>query len=217
MDSSLRNKLPSPHRLAAAVLARAAAATGVRPIAFQPPSRPARYWNDPFTASTEWLARLFRRLPRAVAWNAAFRDRLKWTMRLFHWTRAKSVFMPEFDAEHRNLYQLGENLYQAWSAGASSEAMLPSVRALLAAAEDHFAHEELLMQAARYPLLNWHRRQHETARNAARPLVARSEAGDRQAVKALLELLAGWMKDHLAVADRMMAAALRAYARAGAA
>jgi hemerythrin len=36
-------------------------------------------------------------------------------------------------------------------------------------------------------------------------------------VKALLELLAGWMKDHLAVADRMMAAALRAYARAGAA
>ena len=95
--------------------------------------------------------------------------------------------------------------------------MLPSVRALLAAAEDHFAHEELLMQAARYPLLNWHRRQHETARNAARPLVARIEAGDRQAVKALLELLAGWMKDHLAVADRMMAAALRAYARAGAA
>jgi hemerythrin len=135
-------------------------------------------------------------------------------MRLFHWTRAKSVFMPEFDAEHRNLYQLGESLHQGWSAGAPSEAMIPSVRALLAAAEDHFAHEERLMKEARYPLLNWHKRQHETARNAARPLVARIEAGDRRAVKELLELLSGWMKDHLAVADRMMAAALRAFARA---
>jgi hemerythrin len=70
------------------------------------------------------------------------------------------------------------------------------------------------MKEARYPLLNWHKRQHETARNAARPLVARIEAGDRRAVKELLELLSGWMKDHLAVADRMMAAALRAFARA---
>lgn len=125
--------------------------------------------------------------------------------------------MPEFDAEHRNLYQLGDNLFQAWTAGAPAEAMIPSVRALLAAAEDHFAHEERLMRAARYPLLNWHGRQHETARNASKPLVARIEAGDRQAVKELLELLSGWMRDHLAVADRMMAAALRAFARAGAA
>jgi hemerythrin len=138
-------------------------------------------------------------------------------MRLFRWTRAKTVFMPEFDAEHRNLYQLGESLHQVWSAGAPPEAMMPSVRALLAAAEEHFAHEERLMRAARYPLLNWHQRQHETARNAARPLVARIEAGDRQAVKALLDLLAGWLKDHLAVADRMMAAALRAFARTSAA
>jgi hemerythrin-like metal-binding protein len=138
-------------------------------------------------------------------------------MRIFHWTRAMSVFMPEFDEEHRILYQLAESLHLVWSAGGPSEETIPSVLALLAAAEDHFAHEERLMRDARYPLLNWHRRQHETARNAARPLVARIEAGDRQAVKALLDFLAGWLKDHMAVADRMMAAALRAYARAGAA
>ena len=135
-------------------------------------------------------------------------------MRLFHWTRAKSVYMPEFDEEHRNLYRMGESLHREWMAGASAKALIPGVRALLAAAEEHFVHEESMMRAARYPLLNWHKRQHETARNAARPLVARIEAGDRRAVKELLELLSGWMKDHLAVADRMMAAALRAFARA---
>ena len=73
------------------------------------------------------------------------------------------------------------------------------------------------MSAARYPLLNWHKRQHETARNASRSLLARIEAGARKAVKELLDLLARWMKDHLAVADRMMAANLRAFARRSAA
>jgi len=138
-------------------------------------------------------------------------------MRLFHWTRAKSVFMPEFDAEHRNLYQIGDGLQQGLGAGAPPEKLIPSVRALLAAAEEHFAHEERLMSQARYPLLNWHKRQHETVRNAARPLARRIEAGDRQAVKELLEFLSRWMKDHVAVADRMMAAALRAFSRSSAA
>jgi len=138
-------------------------------------------------------------------------------MRLFRWTRAKSIFMPDFDAEHQILYQLGDALHRAWSAGATAAAATPSVHALLAAAEEHFAHEERLMSAANYALLNWHRRQHETARNAARPLVKRIESGDRQAVKELLDFLARWMRDHLAVADRMMAAALRAFERAGAA
>ena len=153
----------------------------------------------------------------SAAWDPAFRDGLKWTMRLFHWTRAKSVFMPEFDAEHRNLYLAGETLHRAWSSGAPCAKMIPSVRALLAASREHFAHEERLMSEAHYPLLNWHRRQHDTARNAARPLVRRIEAGDRRAVKELLDFLSRWLKDHLAVADRMMAAALRAHARAAAA
>ncbi len=138
-------------------------------------------------------------------------------MRLFHWTSAKSVYIPEFDAEHRNLYELGERLHRQWSAGASAAAMIPAVRALLDAAGDHFAHEERRMRAARYPLLNWHKRQHETAHNASRPLLGRIEAGDRKAVKELLDLLARWMKDHLAVADRMMAANLRAFQRESAA
>jgi hemerythrin-like metal-binding protein len=138
-------------------------------------------------------------------------------MRLFHWTRAKSVFVAELDAEHRNLYQIGEDLHKAWSAGAPLGALLPSVRAFLAASEDHFTHEERMMRAARYPLLNWHARQHDAARHAAGPLLARIEAGDREAVEELLNYFSGWLKDHMAVADRMMAATLRAFARARAA
>jgi hemerythrin-like metal-binding protein len=138
-------------------------------------------------------------------------------MRLFHWTRARSVFMAEFDAEHRNLYQIGDDLHKACSAGAPCEALLPTVRALLAAAEDHFAHEERMMHSARYPLLDWHKRQHDASRASAGALLARIEAGDRQAVEELLEFFSGWLKNHTGVADRMMAASLRAFARANAA
>jgi hemerythrin-like metal-binding protein len=135
-------------------------------------------------------------------------------MRLFHWTRAKSVYIAELDAEHRNLYQIGEELHKACSAGADCDVLLPSVRALLAAAEDHFTHEERMMHAARYALLDWHMQQHGAARNCAKALRARVEAGDREAVEELLEFFSEWLKNHTSVADRMMAAALRAFARA---
>lgn len=134
-------------------------------------------------------------------------------MRLFRWTRARSVFIPEFDAEHRNLHQIADSLNTALSAGAPLESLVPSVRAFIDAAEDHFSHEERMMRAAHYPLFNWHKRQHDTARNAAMARLARMEAGDPQAVEELLDFLSGWLKDHLAVTDRMMAAAVRAFTR----
>lgn len=133
-------------------------------------------------------------------------------MRLFHWTRAKSVFMAEFDAEHRNLYLLADEIHQAVSKGAPPSVTTPSVRALLAAAEDHFGHEERMMRAARYPLLDWHAKQHQAARNRAEAWMDHVEK-DPEATTELLEFLAFWLKDHMAVADRMMSAALRAYVR----
>ena len=138
-------------------------------------------------------------------------------MQQFRWTRAKSVFVPEFDAEHRNLYQIADGLHKASSAGATPDTLVPAVRALLDAAEDHFAHEERMMRAARYPLLDWHKRQHDTARKAVTARLARMEAGDALAPQELLDFLAEWLKDHLAVTDRMMSATIRAYTRAHAA
>jgi hemerythrin len=134
-------------------------------------------------------------------------------MRLFHWTRAKSVFVPELDAEHRNLYQIAEEAHKALLAGAPLGVTTPQIRALLAAAEDHFAHEERLMREARYPLLKWHSGQHDTVRKHAAELLPLIEAEDPTASTELLEFVGLWLKEHTAVADRMMSAALRAYSR----
>ena len=134
-------------------------------------------------------------------------------MRLFHWTQAKSIFVSELDAEHRNLYQLAEEVRAAVAAGALPADFTPTVRALLAAAEEHFLHEERMMQRAHYPLLKWHKRQHDTVRARASEFLTRIEAGEAEAATSMLDFLADWLHDHMAVTDRMMAAALRAYAR----
>ncbi len=134
-------------------------------------------------------------------------------MRSFHWTIGKSVFVPELDAEHRNLYELAAEVQASVDAGAPPPVYTPGVRTLLASAADHFAHEERLMRRAHYPLLKWHTSQHDAVRTRAAACLKLLEAGDAEAGGELLEFLSRWLGDHLAVADRMMAAALRAHAR----
>jgi hemerythrin len=128
----------------------------------------------------------------------------------FRWTQAKSVFVPELDAEHRNVHDLAREVHSSITAGVATELLMPRLRTLLSAAEDHFAHEERLMKAARYSLIKWHTRQHDTVRSRAGACIQRIEDGDPQAAEELLTFLSGWLHDHMAVADRMMAAVLRA-------
>jgi hemerythrin len=138
-------------------------------------------------------------------------------MRLFKWNAAHAVFLPEIDAEHRAIFQTAGDLHQAIAGSASSERILEALRGLIAQAEDHFGHEERLMQASNYLSYSWHKQQHDAARKRLKKFAARIEAGEAEQAEPLLEYLAGWMRDHMSVADRMMGAYLRNYQRARAA
>jgi hemerythrin len=132
-------------------------------------------------------------------------------MSLFKWTNAHSVFLPEVDAEHRAIYRLGDELHKALLAGAGSAQLKPILANLLDSAELHFRHEERLMRAVHYTSFAWHKRQHDAARKRAKAAAKRIEAGDSAAAGELLEFLSVWLRDHMAVADRMMGARLRNY------
>lgn len=126
-------------------------------------------------------------------------------MRHFHWNPDDTVFQPEFDAEHRELFRLGEDLQHAVETG-TAETIEEKMRLLAAGFEAHLAHEERLMVAAGYSGYEWHKRQHDAVRERLQSL--RSEPNE------LLPYIAGWFRDHTGVADRMMAAALRNAGRA---
>jgi len=122
-------------------------------------------------------------------------------MRRFHWTPEHTVFQPEFDAEHRELFRLGDDLQHALESGADTQQVEEKTRLLTTDFDAHMAHEERLMLAASYSGYEWHKRQHDAARTRLESLRTQPEE--------LLAYLHGWLADHTGVADRMMAAALR--------
>jgi hemerythrin-like metal-binding protein len=75
--------------------------------------------------------------------------------------------------------------------------------------EEHFTHEERLMEAAQCESYTWHRQQHDTLRKKAKQFVDEFEAGDLRAPAALVKFTARWFKDHTGLTDRMMASQLR--------
>ena len=134
-------------------------------------------------------------------------------MSLFKWSSAHSVYLPEIDAEHRAIYRLGDELHKALLAGGGPAQLNPILENLLESAERHFRHEESLMRAMHYTALGWHKRQHDAARKRAKALAKRIAGGDAAAAEELLQFLSVWLRDHMAVADRMMGAYLRNYLR----
>jgi hemerythrin-like metal-binding protein len=130
-------------------------------------------------------------------------------MQPFKWTKAHSVFLPQVDDEHRNLYRLAEELHQAVEAGARAPRIRTAMLALLDAIEEHFAHEERLMKSARCESYEWHKQQHDTARKKGKRFLADYMAGDRDVPENFLAFLAQWLRDHLALTDRMMGAQIR--------
>lgn len=129
--------------------------------------------------------------------------------RLFHWTESHQVFVPEIDAEHRNLYHAGLEMERALGNGVRAPQLKEMVRSVAAALEDHFQHEERLMRTAHYLSAAWHKSQHDAARKRVKAFAKRVEAGDKDAAGEMLHFLGPWMRDHVSVADRMMGASLR--------
>ena len=135
-------------------------------------------------------------------------------MRLFKWNKMHAVFIPEIDAEHKNIFRLADELHQAVVGGAAASQVQAILRELIAREEDHFAHEERLMRATNYPASAWHKRQHDTMRKRVKEFAPRTEGGQRQAVLLLLDFLSDWLRNHIRLADCMMAAHVRNYERA---
>jgi len=123
-------------------------------------------------------------------------------MQSFQWTGEMAIFQPEFDAEHRELLRLCEELQRAVQAGAESAAVTETMRRLTAEVEAHFSHEEREMRSKRLAGYAWHKQQHD---NARRKLAAMAETAPAD----VPAFLADWVHTHAGVADRIMAARLR--------
>jgi hemerythrin len=138
-------------------------------------------------------------------------------MQHFKWTKAHAVYLPQVDAEHRNLYRMAEELHQAARTGTEAARVRELAWPFLAAIEEHFVHEERLMKAADCPDLAWHKLQHDTMRKRMKIYQSEIEAGEIEATNVFLTFLSRWLKDHMSLTDRMMGAHVRNHERLAAA
>jgi hemerythrin len=130
-------------------------------------------------------------------------------MRQFQWTKAHSTYLPEVDAEHRYLFRMADELHHAVRAGQDKEHLRTLMQTLIGAVEEHFAHEERLMESARCESYAWHRQQHDTLRSKGRHYLELFDAGDAHAPVAFINFTARWFRDHMGLTDRMMGAQVR--------
>ena len=137
-------------------------------------------------------------------------------MRNFRWSENNEVFLPQVDAEHRDLFRIADELQQAIAGQAVAADVKRHLDTLVAHAEEHFSHEEWLMQSVKYSSYGWHKQQHNTARRRLQVFAPLVESGESEAAELLLDFLEGWLQDHISVTDRMMAAHVRNYERANA-
>jgi hemerythrin-like metal-binding protein len=118
------------------------------------------------------------------------------------WSEMMSVGVPILDADHKTLIGLINNLHR--SIGDDEEyATLGSVlQALEEYADYHFAREERVMAACRYPSLEVHSRMHRRLTQQVRDLKAAYDA-DRTAVRAkeCLDFLHKWLIEHICSTD----------------
>jgi hemerythrin-like metal-binding protein len=135
-------------------------------------------------------------------------------VRSLQWTEEDSVYVPELDEQHQAMYRLAQDLRHAVVEGEATASLELRLQRMADECHNHFRHEEGLMRDASYPQVEWHKRQHATARAQLEALAASIQAGEQAAIFESLQAIAKWMRDHTSIADRMAGAYLRNYLRA---
>ena len=136
-------------------------------------------------------------------------------MRSLRWNSSHAVFVQEIDDDHKEIFDAVGQLQAALSENGRMGKFDELTKRLAVRIEDHFAHEERLMRAARYGLFSWHKRCHDAARKRVARFLNRIGRGDLDAGRALVAYLIEWLQNHARLQDRMLGAFLRNRRRTG--
>jgi hemerythrin-like metal-binding protein len=129
------------------------------------------------------------------------------------WSEDHSVFIPALDEQHKGLLEVSQELRAAVLTGESTDRLEFLAGRLATRLVAHFRYEEGLMRGSRYTASDWHERQHQAARVKLANLWDAIRGRGAESVFVGLEDLADWHRDHVTIADRMLAAHIRNHER----
>jgi hemerythrin-like metal-binding protein len=118
------------------------------------------------------------------------------------WSQLFSVGVPELDEEHRQLVSLINWFHERQVTGAGRDAIFEVLNELVRYAEYHFAHEERLLEALRFPERLKHKIEHDRFLQEVFRLNGRLAAGDESVSTELMDFLKSWLLNDVLNADK---------------
>ena len=109
---------------------------------------------------------------------------------------------PRIDGQHKHLFGLLDELREAMTRGRGREVAASVALKLETYTRTHFALEEELLTAARYPHLAAHLGEHQAFAARVRELGAAIAAGAPTATIDTMTFLSAWLTDHVRTSDR---------------
>jgi len=123
---------------------------------------------------------------------------------ILEWTPEFAVHVPEIDRDHQFEFGLVNRLHEAMLAGQGTEILGTILAELTKFTRNHFANEEKMMAATRYPEMLAHVQQHDQIRRRVTEVEARFERGETAITIELMLFLSDWLRNHTMVTDRRL-------------
>jgi len=120
------------------------------------------------------------------------------------WTQEYTAHDAGIDREHQVLFGLVDRLHQAMLKGQGTEVLGMLLAELTKFVGNHFANEEKIMAAMRYPEMLAHVQQHDQIRRRMEGVAARFERGETAITIELMLFLSDWLSNHTMVTDRRL-------------
>ena len=131
-------------------------------------------------------------------------------MNTVEWTDELLTGHPDIDKDHRELFALLERLHHDTRDGLVNTNTAAVVDALRDYAEHHFLREEAAMRRIGYSDYAAHKTEHARFVSELGALQSRLERGARTPQLDIDQLLGGWLRRHVLVMDKALAAAIAA-------
>jgi hemerythrin-like metal-binding protein len=123
-------------------------------------------------------------------------------MALVQWDSEYSVGIPSIDLQHREMFDMINELYDAMRASNVAQVVPAILNRLEAHCREHFACEEGMMLKAGYPGYLRHKAEHISLTEKAKALARDFDEGKLVCSLAFLTLLKEWTQRHILSTDK---------------
>lgn len=123
-------------------------------------------------------------------------------MALLAWGPQFSVGVEAIDKQHATLVDTLNQLHEAMLKGMTKSVTGPLLTRLVEYTHSHFAAEEKMMSAAKYPKFTQHCQHHRELTKEVEDFVGRYDRGEVALTPHLLTFLRDWLNNHIVKEDK---------------